>query len=65
MFNFVDSKKYTDRIVASQEKTGLKDAIRAGYGPLNGQKLVMKILIARKQLIQNLMTVLKLSRFIQ
>lgn len=39
--NFVDSKKYTDRIVASQEKTGLKDAIRAGYGPLNGQKLVI------------------------
>ncbi len=39
--NFVDTKKYTDRVKASQEKTGLQDAIRAGYGTLDGIKIVI------------------------
>ncbi|MDD4050971.1 MAG: acetyl-CoA carboxylase carboxyl transferase subunit beta, partial [candidate division Zixibacteria bacterium] len=30
--NFRDSKKYTDRIVDSQAKTGLKDAVICGLG---------------------------------
>jgi len=34
---FVDTKKYTDRIVATQKKTGLKDAIRTAYGKMEGQ----------------------------
>ena len=37
---FEDTKKYTDRIKASQRKTGLKDAIRTAYGPIN-QEIVM------------------------
>lgn len=38
---FTDSKKYTDRIVETQLKTGLKDAIRAATGKINGQDLVI------------------------
>jgi acetyl-CoA carboxylase carboxyl transferase subunit beta len=32
---FVDTKKYPDRIVATQKKTELKDAVRTGYGKMN------------------------------
>ena len=32
---FVDTKKYTDRIKASQKSTGLKDAVRTAYGNLD------------------------------
>lgn len=39
--NFVDSKKYTDRIIETMAKTGLKDAIRAGHGKIEGQDLVI------------------------
>lgn len=39
--NFVDSKAYPDRIVASQAKTGLKDAVRTAYGPLKGMQVVI------------------------
>ena len=39
--NFEDTKKYKDRIVASQKKTGLKDAMEAAYGKTNGQPLVV------------------------
>lgn len=39
--NFEDTKKYPDRIVASQKKTGLKDAVRTAHGKSNGQKLVI------------------------
>ena len=39
--NFNDNKPYTDRIVESQAKTGLKDAIRAGVGKIEGQELVI------------------------
>ncbi|MBF0171087.1 MAG: acetyl-CoA carboxylase carboxyltransferase subunit beta [Nitrospinae bacterium] len=33
---FRDQKKYKDRVAASQKKTGLKDAIVAGSGRMNG-----------------------------
>lgn len=39
--NFVDTKKYKDRLKASQEKTGLKDAIRTGVGKVEGYDLVI------------------------
>lgn len=39
--NFVDSKSYKDRIVDSIKKTGLKDAIRAAHGKIDGQDLVI------------------------
>ena len=38
---FEDTKKYSDRIVASQKKTGLKDAMEAAYGKTNGLPLVV------------------------
>jgi acetyl-CoA carboxylase carboxyl transferase subunit beta len=38
---FVDSKPYPDRIVATQKKTGLKDALRSAHGLINGQPLVI------------------------
>lgn len=38
---FTDSKKYPDRIKASQKKTGLKDAVRSAYGKMNGSDLVV------------------------
>ena len=34
--DFVDTKKYPDRIVATQKKTGLKDALRSAHGKING-----------------------------
>jgi len=37
---FKDSKKYTDRIKASREKTGEKDAVVAGFGRIEGHKTV-------------------------
>jgi acetyl-CoA carboxylase carboxyl transferase subunit beta len=39
--NFEDTKKYSDRIVATQKKTKLKDAIRTSYGKMNGQDIVI------------------------
>ena len=39
--NFNDNKPYTERIIESQAKTGLKDAIRAGVGKMEGQELVI------------------------
>lgn len=38
---FVDTKKYTDRVVATQKATGLKDAIRTAKGELDGMPLVV------------------------
>src|SRR5436190_12156316 len=38
--HFVDTKKYTDRIADTQEKSGLKDAIRTAHGDVNDQDLV-------------------------
>jgi acetyl-CoA carboxylase carboxyl transferase subunit beta len=39
--HFVDTKKYTERLEESMEKTGLKDAIRAAHGKINGHELVI------------------------
>lgn len=39
--NFEDTKKYTKRIVESQAKTGLKDAIRTAAGTVEGKPLVI------------------------
>jgi acetyl-CoA carboxylase carboxyl transferase subunit beta len=38
---FVDTKKYTDRVVATQKATGLKDAIRTAKGTIDGIPLVV------------------------
>lgn len=38
---FVDTKKYTDRIKATQKSTGLTDAIRTAYGNLDGHPFVI------------------------
>jgi len=39
--NFVDTKAYPDRIKATQLKTGLKDAVRTGYGKMNEVEVVI------------------------
>lgn len=39
--NFEDTKKYTDRLAAAQEKTGLKDAVRTAVGKSKGKELVV------------------------
>lgn len=39
--NFTDSKAYTERIIETTAKTGLKDAIRAAHGKVNGQELMV------------------------
>ena len=38
---FVDSKPYPKRIVATQDSTKLKDAVRTAYGKMNGMDLVV------------------------
>lgn len=39
--NFEDTKKYKDRLVATQKKSNLKDACRTGVGKINNQGLVV------------------------
>jgi len=39
--NFEDTKKYTDRLKAAQEKTGLNDAVRTAVGKSKGKELVI------------------------
>lgn len=39
--NFSDTKKYTDRLVDTQEKTGLKDALATAAGKVDGNDLVI------------------------
>jgi len=39
--NFSDTKKYTDRITDSQQKTGLNDALRTAAGKLDGKDFVV------------------------
>lgn len=39
--DFVDKKKYTDRLIEAEEKTGLKDAIRTAVGKSYGKDLVV------------------------
>jgi acetyl-CoA carboxylase carboxyl transferase subunit beta len=39
--NFTDTKKYTDRLVDTQNKTHLKDALRSAHGKIDGEDLVV------------------------
>ena len=39
--NFTDSKPYTERLVDTMAKTGLKDAIRSAVGKIEGEELVI------------------------
>jgi acetyl-CoA carboxylase carboxyl transferase subunit beta len=39
--NFVDTKKYPDRIKATEKKTGLKDAVRTAHGKMNDADIVI------------------------
>jgi acetyl-CoA carboxylase carboxyl transferase subunit beta len=39
--NFVDTKRYPDRIKATENKTGLKDACRTAYGEMDGINIVI------------------------
>lgn len=39
--NFEDTKKYVDRVKATQKKTGLKDAVRTAKGKLDGNDFVV------------------------
>ena len=39
--NFEDTKKYTDRIVATQKKSDLKDAVRTASGKIDKQDVVI------------------------
>ena len=39
--NFVDTKKYPERIKATEKKTGLKDAVRTAYGKMEGADIVI------------------------
>ncbi|WP_036196458.1 acetyl-CoA carboxylase, carboxyltransferase subunit beta [Maribacter antarcticus] len=38
---FEDTKKYGDRLLAAQKKTGLKDAVRTGFGKSLGKDIVI------------------------
>jgi len=38
---FEDTKKYSERLKAAQKKTGLKDAVRTGFGKSYGKDLVI------------------------
>ena len=38
---FTDTKKYTDRVAASQKSTGLKDALRTAKGTIDRQPLII------------------------
>jgi acetyl-CoA carboxylase carboxyl transferase subunit beta len=39
--DFVDTKKYTDRLEATKKKTGIKDAVTTGYGKLNDMDITI------------------------
>ncbi len=39
--HFVDTKKYKDRLKATQGSTGLTDAMRTAAGPMNGRQVVV------------------------
>ncbi|MCE9537691.1 MAG: acetyl-CoA carboxylase carboxyl transferase subunit beta, partial [Bacteroidetes bacterium] len=39
--NFTDTKKYSDRLVDTQKKTNLKDALRSAHGLVGGEDLVI------------------------
>jgi len=39
--NFLDTKKYSDRLAETEKKTGLKDAMRTAHGAVDGNDLVV------------------------
>jgi acetyl-CoA carboxylase carboxyl transferase subunit beta len=41
---FKDTKKYTDRVKAAQKASGLMEAIRTGYGRINGYPVVIGVM---------------------
>ncbi|QIP17454.1 acetyl-CoA carboxylase carboxyltransferase subunit beta [Spirosoma aureum] len=41
---FVDTKAYPDRVKSTIAKTGLKDAVRTAYGPMNGSTVTMAVM---------------------
>jgi acetyl-CoA carboxylase carboxyl transferase subunit beta len=41
---FVDTKPYPDRVKATIAKTGLNDAVRTAYGPMNGLTVTMAVM---------------------
>ena len=42
--NFTDTKPYPGRVTATIAKTGLKDAVRTAYGPVNGLTVTMAVM---------------------
>lgn len=42
--NFKDTKKYTDRLKSAMKKTGLKDAVRIGYGNIFDCPVVFSVM---------------------
>lgn len=41
ILKFVDTKPYSERIIATQKKTNLKDAIRVALGKMNGLEVII------------------------
>jgi acetyl-CoA carboxylase carboxyl transferase subunit beta len=41
---FTDTKSYPGRVKATMAKTGLKDAVRTAYGPVNGVTVTMAVM---------------------
>ncbi|KAB7732189.1 acetyl-CoA carboxylase carboxyltransferase subunit beta [Rudanella paleaurantiibacter] len=39
--NFVDTKAYPDRVKSTISKTGLRDAVRTAYGPMNEEQITI------------------------
>ena len=37
--SFLDTKKYSDRLIETEKKTGLKDAMRTAHGTVDGNDL--------------------------
>ncbi|MBC3786115.1 acetyl-CoA carboxylase, carboxyltransferase subunit beta [Spirosoma utsteinense] len=42
--NFTDTKPYPSRVKTTMAKTGLKDAVRTAYGPVNGSIVTMAVM---------------------
>ncbi|GAB3890865.1 acetyl-CoA carboxylase, carboxyltransferase subunit beta [Spirosoma agri] len=42
--NFVDTKAYPDRVKSTIAKTGLRDAVRTAYGPVNSRIVTMAVM---------------------
>ena len=42
--DFKDSKRYSDRLKSAQKKTGLKEAVRIGYGTINEHPVVFCVM---------------------